>query len=32
MIKASELREKYFNEESFNDSTLEQLKHYAKRV
>ena len=26
MIKASELRQKYFNEESFNDSTFERLK------
>ena len=26
MIKASELRQKYFNEESYNDSTFERLK------
>lgn len=31
MIKASELREKYFNEESFNDSTLEQLKTLCEK-
>lgn len=26
MIKASELRQKYFNEESYNNSTFERLK------
>ena len=26
MIKASDLRKKYFNDESFNDSTFEELK------
>lgn len=31
MIKASELRQKYFNEESFNDSTLEQLKTLCEK-
>ena len=31
MIKASELRKKYFNEESFNDSTLEQLKTLCEK-
>ena len=31
MIKASELRQKYFNEESFNVSTLEQLKTLCEK-
>lgn len=31
MIKASELRQKYFNEESFNDSTFEQLKTLCEK-
>lgn len=31
MIKASELRKKYFNEESFNDSTFEQLKTLCEK-
>lgn len=31
MIKASELRQKYFNEEIFNDSTFEQLKTLCEK-
>ena len=31
MIKASELREKYFNEESFNNTLLEQLKTQCEK-
>ena len=31
MIKASELRKKYFNEESFNDSIYEQLKTLCEK-
>ena len=31
MIKASELRQKYFNEESFNNSTFEQLKTLCEK-
>lgn len=33
MIKASELRQKYFADDSFNDSTFEQLKTlYEKSI
>lgn len=31
MIKASELRQKYFNEESFNNTLLEQLKAQCEK-
>lgn len=31
MIKASELRQKYFNEESFNNSLFEQLKSLCEK-
>ena len=31
MIKASELRQKYFADESFNDSILEQLKTLCEK-
>lgn len=31
MINASELRKKYFNEESFNDSIFEQLKTLCEK-
>lgn len=31
MIKASELRQKYFNEESFNDSLFKQLKALCEK-
>ena len=31
MIKASELRKKYFNEESFNDSLFAQLKAQCEK-
>jgi hypothetical protein len=31
MIKASELRQKYFNEESFNNSLFEQLKALCEK-
>lgn len=31
MIKASELRQKYFSDESFNDSTFEQLKTLCEK-
>ena len=31
MIKASELRQKYFNEESFNNTLLEQLKTQCEK-
>ena len=31
MIKASELRQKYFPDESFNDSTFEELKTLCEK-
>jgi hypothetical protein len=31
MIKASELRQKYFTDDSFNDSTFEQLKTLCEK-
>ena len=31
MIKASELRKKYFNEEIFTDSTFEELKTLCEK-
>ena len=31
MIKASELRQKYFPDDSFNDSTFEQLKTLCEK-
>lgn len=31
MIKASELRQKYFADDSFNDSTFEQLKTLCEK-
>lgn len=31
MIKASELRQKYFPDESFNDSTFEELKTICEK-
>ena len=31
MIKASELRQKYFTDDSFNDSTFEQLKTICEK-
>lgn len=31
MIKASELRQKYFSDESFNDSTFEELKTICEK-